>query len=291
MTITRHLIRLTSVLAAAVAAIAVTSCVSDDHAVTAPATVSTPVGSSAHGAVSTVASCGGSVTTDLRLEEDLRCPGDGLIVNGDRIKINLNGHTISGAGVGIGITVRSHHEVSIFGGTIMGFVTGVMVATSTDVVIKDNAFTQTREAVFLAGSSGNTIKNNAAFGNSLRGIMIRPTGSGQISTSNVVMDNVLTNNPSGILLFGQPGNILKANTISGSTTAGLDLTGGGATDNVIKANVLTNNAAAIKFGPGWTGNLFLDNTIQANTCGIQGTSAGNTFKENVYVANGADSCP
>ena len=42
--------------------------------------------------------------------------------------------------------------------------TGVFVATSTDVVIKDIGFTQNREGVFLTGSSGNTIKNNAAWG-------------------------------------------------------------------------------------------------------------------------------
>jgi len=170
-------------------------------------------------------------------------------------------------------------------------VTGVFVATSTDVVIKNNGFTLNREGVFLAGASGNTVKSNAAWNNTLRGIMIRPTGSGTISTNNVVMDNVLTNNPSGILLFGQPGNTLKANTISGSSVAAFDLTGGGASDNVIKANVLTNNAAAIKFGPGWTGNTFIENLIQTNACGIQGTSTGNAFIENVLVSNTVDSCP
>ena len=110
-----------------------------------------------------------------------------------------------------------------------------------------------------------------------------------ISTDNVVMDNVLTNNPTRLL--GQPGNTLKANTISQSSLAGFDLTGGGASENIIKDNVLTNNAAAIKFGPGWTVNRFLANTIQANACGIQGTSAGNIFKENLFSANAADSCP
>jgi parallel beta-helix repeat protein len=241
--------------------------------------------------ISTVASCGASVVADLRLEEDLTCGGDGLIVDANGIMINLHGHTITGAGVGIGITVRGHHDVFIFGGTIERFVTGVFVTTSTDVVIKDNGFTLNREGVFLAGASGNTVKNNAAWQNTLRGIMIRPTGSGTISTNNVVMDNVLTNNPSGILVFGQPGNTIKANTISESSVAALDLIGGGASDNTFKGNLLASNAAGIKFGPGWTGNLFLENTIQANTCGIQGTSVGNVFKENLFSANGADVCP
>jgi parallel beta-helix repeat protein len=285
--------RLTISCLITVASLAGVACTSADVATEpgrGPANVTTRDGS-APGSVSTTAACGGSVLVDLRLEDDLNCSGDGLIVAADGTKINLNGHTITGAGIGVGITVRSHQDVSIFGGTIRGFVTGVFVATSTDVVIKDNGFTGNREGVFLAGASGNVIKSNVAWDNSSRGIMIRPTGSGALSTNNVVMDNVLTNNPSGILIFGQPGNTLKANTISGSSVAGFDLTGGGASDNVFKANLLTSNAAGIKFGAGWTGNTFLENTIQANTCGIQGVSAGNIFKENLFSANGVDACP
>jgi hypothetical protein len=39
---------------------------------------------------------------DLKLDEDLTCPGDALFVDGDGIKIDLQGHTITGAGVGVG---------------------------------------------------------------------------------------------------------------------------------------------------------------------------------------------
>ena len=267
------------------------ACHSSDDATTPTrrALPTEPLGAST--TVDVSVTCGASVVADVRLEEDLACPGDGLFIDGDGIRVNLNGHTISGAGVGIGITVRSRHDVSISGGTIRGFLTGIMVATSTDVVIKDNGFTQTREGVFLAGSTGVTIKHNTAWNNSLRGFMVRPTGSGVLSTDNVIMDNVVTNNPSGILVFGQPGNTIKANTISHSSVAALDLTGGGASGNVAKDNLLTSNAAGIKFGPGWTGNTFLENTFLANTCGIQGTSANNIFKENVFSANGADTCP
>jgi len=192
--------------------------------------------------------------------------------------------------VGNGITVRGRHDVSIAGGAINGFLTGVFVATSSGVEIKNNAFTGNREAVFLNGASGNTVKNNVAWQNSMRGIMLRPTMSGVISTDNVVMDNVLTDNPSGILVFGQPGNTIKANEIRGSTVAALDLSGGGASGNVFKSNLLANSAAGIKFGTGWTANTFVDNTIQSNTCGIAGRSANNVFKENVFVSNGLDAC-
>ncbi|MGH7553303.1 MAG: right-handed parallel beta-helix repeat-containing protein [Longimicrobiales bacterium] len=221
----------------------------------------------------------------------MTCAGDALFVMADGITINLNGHTIAGDGTGIGITLRGRTDVTIKGGTVRNFLTGIFVNTSTGVVIKDNGFTQNREGVFFAGSSGNVVKANVAWENTSRGIMVRPTGTGVISTENEIVDNVLTDNPSGILVFGQPGNTFKGNTISGSTVAALDLTGGGASGNVFKENLLTASAAGIKFGPGWTGNSFIGNSLLANTCALQGTSAGNTFKDNVFSGNGSNACP
>jgi len=236
--------------------------------------------------------CGATLLTDLTLESDLACPGDAIIVGADDIRINLNGHTIAGSGVGIGITLRTRQNVSIGGGIVRGFVTGIFLATSTDIVIKENGFTANREGVFLNGSSGNVVKNNVAWQNQLRGIMLRPTLSGVISTNNEVVDNVLTDNPSGILVTSQPGNTLKGNTISGSSFAAIDFTGGaGASGNVVKGNLLTLSAAGIRFGAGWTQNEFIGNTISTNTCGVQGPAAGNTFTGNLFSGNGADSCP
>ena len=234
--------------------------------------------------------CGATIVADLKLDSDLSCSGDGLFVGADGVKINLNGHTIAGSGVGVGITVRARRDVVIHGGTITDFVTGIFVSNSSEVVVKENRLTRNREAVFLIASSGNVVKGNIAWQNLLRGIMIRPNASGVVSTQNLVIENTHTANPSGILLFAQPGNIIKENLIAESSVAGIDLTGGGASGNVMKENILTANAAGIKFGPGWTGNRIIENSIQMNTCGVQGATTGNTFKENVFSANDSDSC-
>jgi parallel beta-helix repeat protein len=162
---------------------------------------------------------------------------------------------------------------------------------STGVTVKDCGFTRNREGVFLIGSSGNVVKANVAWQNSSRGIMCRPTTGGIVSTDNMVVGNTITDNPSGILIFGQSGNTLKENTIAGSSVGAFDLTGGGRTNNVIKENVLSSSAAGIKFGTGWTGNFIIGNTIQANTCGTSGPGASNTFKDNIFSANGTDICP
>jgi len=241
--------------------------------------------------VAETVACGATIMADFRLDNDLSCPGDALTIGADDISIDLNGHTISGAGVGVGITIRLRHGVSIKGGTIRGFVTGIFAAQSNDIVIKDGRFTENREAIFLNGTSGSVVKSNVAWANQLRGIMLRPTASGVLSTDNVVKANELADNPSGILVFGQPGNTLKGNSITRSSVAAIDLTGGGASGNTIKENILTSSAAGIRFGPGWTGNEVHGNTIGFNICGLLGPTAGNTIRDNVFTGNTTDVCP
>src|SRR5688572_7165012 len=241
--------------------------------------------------IATDLACGASITTDVRLEEDLTCVGDALTVNGDGLKINLNGHTITGNGTGNGITVRTRTDVVIHGGTIRNFTTGIFIAQSTGVIVKDNDFTANREAIFLNGASGNVVKANRAWQNTSRGIMLRPTTSGVTSTANIVVDNTLIDNPSGILVFGQSRNTLKGNRISGSSVGAFDLTGGGGSGNEIKGNVLASSAAGIKFGTGWTGNFIIGNTLVSNVCGLAGPSAANTYKDNAFSSNTTDICP
>ena len=237
--------------------------------------------------------CGDVIVTDLRLESDLSCAGDGLTVTGTDININLNGHTIAGAGTGVGIRVNSSQDVSVHGGTIRGFLQGMFVAASTGIVIKDNEFTANGTAVLLQASSGNTIKANVARQNSLRAFMIRSSipGGGVVSTNNDVVDNLLVDNPTGIFLIAQPGNTFKGNTISGSTVAAIDLGFGGASGNVIKDNLLMMSGAGIRFAAGWIDNAILGNTIQVNLCGFQGPTTGNTLQGNVLAGNTTDFCP
>jgi parallel beta-helix repeat protein len=237
------------------------------------------------------AACGSTVTTDLTLESDLSCPGDAFTVAGSDLKINLNGHTVAGAGAGVGIRVSSAQGVSIYGGTVRGFLQGIFLGASTDIEIKNNEFTENGTAVLLQASSGNTIKDNVARANGLRAFMIRPNLAGVVSTNNDVVGNLIIDNPTGIFLINQPGNTIKGNTISGSSVAAIDLSPGGGSGNMIKGNLLTTSAAGIRFTAGWTGNTVVGNIIQTNDCGIQGPTAGNTIQGNTLSANTLDFCP
>jgi parallel beta-helix repeat protein len=238
--------------------------------------------------------CGTTILVNLTLDHDLNCPGNGLIVGADGITINLNGHTIAGPGSGVGISVANRTGVVIVGGTVRDFLAGVQLVNSTAIVVKENRFTGNQDAVFLVGSSGSTIKENTAWRNSRVGVMLRPSGI-RNSTQNLVAENTLTDNTSGIILVETPtGNILRENMISGSTSAGINVNGA-VSRNVIKENSFIGNAAGIRLNPGATGllptgNRFIENTIAMNTCGVTGPAGDNTFKENFLEGNVTDVC-
>jgi parallel beta-helix repeat protein len=243
--------------------------------------------------VTTSVACGDVIASDVRLENDVACAGDGFSVTGTGIKINLNGHTISGSGtgVGVGILVTGSQDVSIYGGTLRGFLQAMFVARSSEIVIKDNEFTENRTAILFQATTGSTIKSNVARQNSLRAFMLRPNLLGDPSTDNEIVDNILVDNPTGIFIISQPGNTFKGNTISGSTVAAFDLPEPGASGNMIKGNLLTANAAGFRFAAGWTDNTILGNTLDGNTCAFKGPTAGNTLQGNTLSGNTTEFCP
>jgi parallel beta-helix repeat protein len=238
--------------------------------------------------------CDTTILANLTLDHDLTCAGNGLTIGADGITIDLNGHTITGPGTGVGINLPTRTGVVIRGGTVRNFLAGVQLVNATANTIKEIRVTGNRDGIFLIGSSGNTIKENTAWQNSRVGVMLRPSGI-RNSTQNLIAENTLTDNLNGIILVETPtGNTLKENVISGSGSSGISVTGG-VSGNVIKENSFTGNAAGILFNVGATGltptnNAFVENTIALNTCGVQGPSADNTFKENVLEGNVTDSC-
>ena len=120
-----------------------------------------------------------------RLDHDLSCAGDGLIVGADGIKLDLNGHTITGSGVEFGISVIGRTGVSIVRCNVRNFVAGERVMNSTAIVVRDNQFISNMEGVDLAaGSVANTINENHFQDNQARGIMLRCATSANLVEEN-----------------------------------------------------------------------------------------------------------
>ena len=233
--------------------------------------------------------CGLTLTGNLRLDHDLVCAGDGLIVGADGIRVDLNGHSITGSGIGTGIVVVGRTDVTIEGGVVQNFAVAIRLNDATGVVIRHGEFAGNGELLDMqAGTIGNSIKENVFRDSTVRAIMLR----GNVR-DNEIKNNTLIGNRLGILVFAGADNEIKDNFVSGSSLAGIRLNVF-ATGNVIKDNTIAASAAGFEFLVTPTGsaigNELKANTITGNACALKGPTSGNLLKDNLLEGNAADSC-
>ena len=90
-----------------------------------------------------VLSCGDTLTANTTLTENLTgCTGGGLTIGANNVTLDCAGHTLSGNGSNIGVTVANGLSgVTVKNCTITGFNKGVTVDTSTNFSLLDNTIT------------------------------------------------------------------------------------------------------------------------------------------------------
>ena len=233
--------------------------------------------------------CGATIVADLKLDHDLTCVGAGLIAGADGIKIDLNGYTITGSGSDVGIAVTGRTDVSIAGGTIRNFAVAVRVNTSTDVVIKQIEFVENPEGVDLqSGSVGNTIKDSVFRDSATRG----SHAQGQLERQRHQEQHLHRESSRHPRVRGRRQHPEKERRLRKQP-------GGHSPERhrdrkPHQNNSVVSNVAGIEFlvtpTGSATGNDFKGNTIATNDCGVKGPTAGNSFKENSFEGNAADTC-
>jgi parallel beta-helix repeat protein len=233
--------------------------------------------------------CGRTISEDLKLQHDLACSGDGLSAGADGIRIDLNGHSIAGSGIGSGISVVGRRPVTITGGTVKGFFAGVRVMDSSESSVLDMKFVGNTDGIDLqSGSHANRIKGNDFRASLSRGIMLR----GNV-IDNLISQNTFESNRVGILVFAGVDNRIKENEVSGSLLAGVRFNIL-ATGNVLSRNTISSNPSGVEFlvsGPSSAvGNTVVQNLIEKNMCGVRGPAAGNKVVRNLFRENGVDGC-
>ncbi|MDQ3973078.1 MAG: right-handed parallel beta-helix repeat-containing protein [Actinomycetota bacterium] len=165
-------------------------------------------------------SCGQVITEDTTLDADLGpCPANGLIIEADGVKLDLNGYTVFGTpdvGDGAGILVRGSREVKVTNGTVTQFDGGVVIEGGgannvTGVVARDNIGhseghppapgTRYGEGIAVEGSSDNRIADNVVVNNGPFagiGLYERPDTDHPFPAApverNAVMNNVVEDN-------------------------------------------------------------------------------------------------
>jgi hypothetical protein len=105
--------------------------------------------------------CGDTISVDLVANVDLNCPGDGLVVGADDVTLDLGGHTITGTGTGVGLTVANQSNVTVRNGTIADFQTGSAPPDQSGVVA-NNAQNVTFSDVTVQNSSVAVLSSNDA---------------------------------------------------------------------------------------------------------------------------------
>jgi parallel beta-helix repeat protein len=216
------------------------------------------------------------------------CLGDGLVVTASNITVNLNGHTITGAGSNpkgtidqAGIRLNGAGSVTVRGGTVRRFFVGVLVKGG-----QNNLITHM------------TAAHNIGLGNTVYGEGIVLDGS---VNNRVTYDNVVSNGPyAGInLINNADNNLVQNNTVTDNNIATPNLGPGGSpqnqdsgigNDSGASFNTIDNNVVlrsgffgiALSGGPVTQKERATNNVVRFS--GNIGINAG-TYGDGHYVAN------
>lgn len=163
--------------------------------------------------ITQISPCSIMIETDFKLENNINCYSNGLMVSGNGIIIDLNGKTITGPGktldyFGIGIIGTN---ITIKGpGTITNFQKGVGILNSNNIVINSINLQNNDIGIFSSDSSHIEISDNDAYLNNM--------GIAAYSNDNLILiNNSITNNEmSGITLANTNQSSIDTNDIEGS---------------------------------------------------------------------------
>ncbi|MBX3055537.1 MAG: right-handed parallel beta-helix repeat-containing protein [Anaerolineae bacterium] len=188
--------------------------------------------------VAVAASCGQIITQSTLLTNDLLdCLGDGLIIGAHGITLDLNGRTIDGVGLGIGVRNDGFDNVVITNGAITSFDYGVQLnpGTQNNVVSLLTLLENQDGAVQLLGTTNVTVRNNTITGNTM-GVELSAGTTGAW-----IYNNFLLNNPGdAVYLLGVSGNRVEDNQATGSSGAGVNLEGAG--NNIVIGNTFVSSS-------------------------------------------------
>ncbi|MEK6953874.1 MAG: NosD domain-containing protein [Candidatus Micrarchaeota archaeon] len=160
--------------------------------------------------------CGSLVSASSTLTTDLlNCPGNGLVINGNNVQIDCNGHTISAAtpNTGTGILSSSKTNVTIKNCKILRFNTGIDFTSTNASSMINNNLTNDFRGVLVSSSKNDTVIGNffGDNGNIALYILLSATVTAK---SNTVINGV-GGGTYGIYLAAANASIIRNNTVSG----------------------------------------------------------------------------
>lgn len=163
--------------------------------------------------INQISPCSMTIETDFKLETNLNCYKDGLIVSGSGITIDLNGKTITGPG-----KTLEHSGIVIFGndvtikgpGTITNFQKGVNLINAKTIDVNSIILQNNQFGIFSLDSSYGEINENNVNSNNI--------GISAYSSNNLIFkNNLITDNElSGMTLVNTIQSLIEGNNVKGS---------------------------------------------------------------------------
>jgi parallel beta-helix repeat protein len=243
--------------------------------------------------------CGQVLTTSTRVANDLaECPGDGLVIGGPGITLDLDGHTIDGVGLGAGIRNDGHPSATIRNGTVRDFDHGVKLATSTSGNVIEHLTLELDQlaAVEISDAANADLPEGSepapesapGRGNRIRSNTIRQSGYGIAlfgSNENAVLDNTLSfNSKEDVMVDRSSDNLVERNTSSDGADSAFVFRS--SHRNYLGSNVVNGASDRAILLEGSDANTLVDNRVE-----LSGDSGVLLFGSsgNVVVANSVQS--
>jgi parallel beta helix pectate lyase-like protein len=243
--------------------------------------------------------CGDVVRQNTVLDADMGpCQGDGIVVMGDGVTLDLGGHTVSGSGSGVGIRIVGR-STRVTNGTLTGFADGVFV-TSAFNTLERLVITGNGTGLSVFQSSLNVVRQTSIRNNRSDGVVIFR------STDNSIHRSVISGNGGngvrieslGGLTTRASGNRVEGNSISGNVGSGVVVTPHSDFATIGGNVIRTNGGHGIYLGTPYMGarvtdNIVLDNTLNGILVDQRSSGTGlttpNSVRANTARDNGVQS--
>ncbi|MBI5869668.1 MAG: right-handed parallel beta-helix repeat-containing protein [Actinobacteria bacterium] len=222
-------------------------------------------------------------TRTCTMTGSMELPGaDAIHVEGEGLTLDGAGYTITGNGLGNGVTVGSFRGVTVRNIHIFGYSLGITAASAPGATVLGNEVMNCATGIYMNGSIDALISTNTLTSNG-HGVNL-----GYGSENNLVTMNTMTSNSIGAYVFVSNDSTFTFNTIESSSSCGVSINY--STGNAVYNNMLTGNAtqAEVVFssnifdmGPVLGGNYWSDWAPPAHPDGD-----GDGFVDDPYVFSG-----
>jgi parallel beta-helix repeat protein len=159
--------------------------------------------------------CGQIVQGKVKLNSNLICKSDGIIVGANDTIIDMNGYSLKGPGVNsnkVGIMIAGQHNVTISGnGIISGFQSGIYLSGSNNVFAHEINLSNNRVAFYVTGAQNSEITNNMINNNTI-GVALHSSDGADIK-----YNQLSKNRLSGVTLINTENTLINGNNILNTT--------------------------------------------------------------------------